>query len=217
MLRLIGEQIEHAVASPRPHTEDSLEFISCGPVDCEPAILEVGDLDERTSALHDVGEDLALGERVGDAALERLVQVSEPPLGKHPLHFDEVYSRSNSFQKTRVVYGGLVLAWTLALGSRDLCGNALWDLGLRDGAHPNPTLAGDTICAAAKVIVVGTPDSGAGAVALRLVGLKNQTAQEAYAAHGDALFEPEIDKPKEQKIASKVVEVTRTLYLPRRP
>ena len=64
---------------------------------------------------------------------------------------------------------------------------------------------------------MGTPDSGAGAVVLRIVGIKNQTARDAFTAHGEALFAPEIDKPKEQKIGSKVVEVTRTLYVPRRP
>ncbi len=133
----------------------------------------------------------------------------------HPLHFDEVYSKENSFQKTRVVYGGLVLGWTLSLTARDLCGNALWELGLDEGAHPNPTLAGDTIYAASKVVSVGA-GAMADAVTLRVVGVKNQTSQAAIAEHGDALFIPELAKPAEMKIKNKVVEITRTLYVPRR-
>ncbi len=134
----------------------------------------------------------------------------------HPLHFDEVYSKENSFQKTRVVYGGLVLGWTLSLTSRDLAGLALWELGLDEGAHPNPTLAGDTLYAATKVLSVRDEQTGAGTVVLRVVGVKNQTAKAACEEHGDALFAAEMTKPAEGKIKNKVIEITRTLYVPKR-
>jgi 2-methylfumaryl-CoA hydratase len=158
--------------------------------------------------VHDAGKTIGESEHMQLTMLLR---------NSHPLHFDEVYSKANSFQRTRVVYGGLVLAWTLSATSRDLCGNALWDLGHTAGAHPNPTLGGDTIYAASKVMAVGTPDSGAGAVVLRIVGVKNQTAQGAYTEHGEALFDAELDKPADKKIKNKVVEITRTLYVPGRP
>ena len=158
--------------------------------------------------LHDAGKTIGESEHMQLTLLLR---------NSHPLHFDEVYCKANSFQKTRVVYGGLVLAWTLALGSRDVCGNAIWDHGLDAGAHPNPTLAGDTIYSASKVLSVGSADAGAGVVSLRIVGVKNQTAIEAYAAHGDALFAPEQDKPAEQRLKNKVVEITRTLYIAKAP
>ena len=154
---------------------------------------------------HDAGKTIGESEHMQLTLLLR---------NSHPLHFDEVYSKQNSFQKTRVVYGGLVLAWTLALGSRDLTSHMLWDLGLAAGAHPNPTLAGDTLFTASRVLSVGSGDAGAGAVQLRIVGVKNQTAAEAFAQHGDALFAAELDKAADHKIANKVVEITRTLYVP---
>ena len=153
------------------------------------------------------------GKTIGDSEHMQLTQLLR---NSHPLHFDEVYSKQNSFQKTRVVYGGLVLAWTLALGSRDLTSHLLWEQGLSAGAHPNPTLAGDTLYAAAKVVGVSDDGTGAGKVQLRIVGIKNQTSAEAFAQHGDALFAPELEKAADQKIANKVVEITRTLYVPRR-
>ncbi len=53
-------------------------------------------------------------------------------------------------------------------------------------------------------------------VVFRLVGVKNRTSASAYAEYGDALFADELSK-KEQKIKEKVVEITRTLYVRRRP
>jgi 2-methylfumaryl-CoA hydratase len=156
--------------------------------------------------VHDAGKTIAESEHMQLTLLYR---------NSHPLHFDEVYAKDNSFAKTRVVYGGLVLAWTLSLMSRDLCGCALWDLGLDAGAHPNPTLAGDTLYTATRVLEVAPLATGAGPVALRVVGVKNQTAAAAYAEHGDALFDAESDKPADKKIKNKVVEITRTIYVPR--
>ena len=49
----------------------------------------------------------------------------------HPLHFDEVYCKDNSFTKQRVVYGGLVLTWVATLASRDCAASALWEAGPR--------------------------------------------------------------------------------------
>ena len=155
--------------------------------------------------LHDAGKTVGESEHMQLTTLLR---------NSHPLHFDEVYCTTNSFQKTRVVYGGLVLGWTLALTSRDLCGNALWDCGLDLGAHPNPTLADDTIYALSRVEKV---DRSLGTVTLRIVGVKNQSAHGAWSEHGEALFAVELDKAKEKKIANKVVEITRTLLVAKRP
>lgn len=186
-----------------------------------PEPLRIGRMFPLRSGLPGAFQDFAVGQTfvhdggktVGDSEHMQLTQLVR---NSHPLHFDEVYSKHNSFQKTRVVYGGLVLAWTLALTSRDLTSHMLWDLGLSAGAHPNPTLAGDTLYAASKVLVTKDHDNGAGEVKLRVVGIKNQTAAEAVAQHGDALFASELDKAAEHKIANKVVELDRTLYVPRR-
>ena len=100
-----------------------------------PGILE--DFAPGQVFLHDAGKTIGESEHMQLTLLFR---------NSHPLHFDEVYSKnSDGFQKTQVVYGGLVLGWTLSLTSRNLASNALWDLGLVDGAHPNPTLGGDTL------------------------------------------------------------------------
>ncbi|MEO6951339.1 MAG: MaoC family dehydratase [Polyangia bacterium] len=171
------------------------------------------------STLPGLAEDFAVGQvfahdsgkTVGESEHMQLTLLLR---NSHPLHVDELYCKANSFQKTRVVYGGLVLAWTLALTSRDLTGQALWDLGLVNGAHPNPTLGGDTLYALSRVESVKLYGATAD-VTLRIVGIKNQTGREAWAAHGDALFAAELDKPADQKLKQKVVEVTRTILVPR--
>jgi 2-methylfumaryl-CoA hydratase len=156
--------------------------------------------------LHDVGKTVGESEHMQLTALVR---------NSHPLHFDELYSRDNSFAKTRVVYGGLVFAWVATLASRDLAGNGLWELGYTDGAHPNGTIAGDTLYALSKVLEVKDHGSGAGEVTFRLVGVKNKTSQAAYAEYGDALFAEELSK-KDGKIKDKVLEITRTLLVRKR-
>ncbi len=132
----------------------------------------------------------------------------------HPIHFDEVYCREHSFAKTRVVYGGLVLSWVLALTSRDLGGNALWDLGLDQGAHPSGVVAGDTLYATSKIVDKADAGPDAGIVTLRVVGTKNRSGAEL--AHDPGFFEPELGK-SEGKIGDKVVEITRKLLVRKRP
>lgn len=115
---------------------------------------------------------------------------------------------------TRVVHGGLVLAWALSLTSRDVTGHALWDLGLVNGAHPSQTVGGDTLYALCRVEAVRL-DGATADITLRIVAVKNETGADAWAAHGEALFVAEVEKPAHQKLEQKVVEVTRTLRVPR--
>jgi 2-methylfumaryl-CoA hydratase len=156
---------------------------------------------------HDVGKTVGESEHMQLTALVR---------NSHPLHFDEVYSKESSFAKTRVVYGGLVFAWVATLAARDLAGNALWEVGFDAGAHPSGVLGGDTLYAASKVLAVKDLGNGAGEVTLRLVGVKNRTSASALREYGDALFTEELSK-KEGKIKDKVVEVTRTLLVRKKP
>ena len=132
----------------------------------------------------------------------------------HPLHLDEHQCRTDSFARTRVVYGGLVLSWVLALTSRDTAGNAVWDLGLDDGAHPSGVLAGDTLYAATRVVAKEPRGAHAGSVTLRVVGLKNTPAGPLLEKGAD-LFTPELGKTS-GKVAEKAVEITRTLLVRRR-
>jgi 2-methylfumaryl-CoA hydratase len=152
-----------------------------------------------------------VGKTVGESEHMMLTQLCR---NSHPIHFDEDYCKENSFAKTRVVYGGLVLSWVLALASRDVAGNAVWDLGLDLGAHPNGTLAGDTLHAATRVVAKEDAGAGAGIVTLRVVGTKNAAPEKLF--DSGALFAPELDK-SQGKIREKVVEVTRRLLVRKRP
>ncbi len=154
----------------------------------------------------------AYGKTVGESEHMQLTALVR---NSHPLHFDEVYCKDNSFTKTRVVYGGLVLTWVATLASRDLAGRALWEAGLDAGAHPNGVVAGDTLYAASKVLAVENVDDKLARVTFRLVGVKNRTSASAYAEYGDALFADELSK-KDQKLKEKVVEITRTLLVRRK-
>ncbi|MFO0677396.1 MAG: MaoC family dehydratase [Polyangiaceae bacterium] len=133
----------------------------------------------------------------------------------HPLHFDEVYCKAGaSFAGTRVVYGGLVLSWVATLASRDTLGNAVWDLGLDNGAHPNGVVAGDTLFAASKVIAREPHDAKSSKVTFRLVGTKNVRA-DVLLAQGADLFTSELAK-KDGKVKEKVVEIDRTVLVKNR-
>ena len=55
-----------------------------------------------------------------------------------------------------------------------------------------------------------------GLVRFRLVGTKN-LRPEALLAEGRDLFAEELEKGADQKVAAKVVEITRTLLVARRP
>ncbi len=164
-------------------------------------------------------EDLVVGDVIVHAVGRTVSEAEHMQLttlmrNSHPLHVDEHYCRTGSFTKTRVVYGGLVLSWVLALSSRDTAGNAVWDLGLDDGAHPSGVLAGDTLYAVSKVLAREPLGPHAGSVTLRVVGLKNTPARPLL-DRGMDLFSPELGKT-EGKVAEKVVEITRTLLVRRR-
>lgn len=154
---------------------------------------------------HEVGRTVSEAEHMQLATLCR---------NSHPLHFDERYCQKNSFAKTRVVFGGLVLAWVLALSSRDVAGNALWDFGLDDGAHPSGVLAGDTLYAASSVLAKEDRGPHAGLVTLRIVGVKNTPAR-VLLERGDDLFTPELGKSS-GRVLEKAVEITRTLLVRKR-
>lgn len=154
---------------------------------------------------HDVGKTIGESEHMQMTYLVR---------NSHPLHFDEHYSKENSFAKTRIVYGGLVLSWVLSLASRDTTGNAIWDMGLDQGAHPSGVMAGDTLYAASQVL--SKEDRGNyGTVTFRVVGVKNVRSADLL-AKGVDLFTPELGK-KEGAVKEKVVEITRTVAMRKRP
>jgi 2-methylfumaryl-CoA hydratase len=153
---------------------------------------------------HDVGRTVSEAEAMQLATLFR---------NSHPLHLDEVYCRTGSFAKTRVVFGGLALTWVMSLASRDIAACAIWDLGVDDGAHPSGILSGDTLYAASKVIAKEDLSPAAGSVTFRVVGLKNVPSRAL--ADRPGLFDPELGKTANQ-VPEKAVEVTRTLLVRKR-
>jgi 2-methylfumaryl-CoA hydratase len=144
------------------------------------------------------------------------MQLSMLLRNSHPLHFDEVYCAENSFTGHRIVYGGLVLGWVFSLMSRDVAGNALWEMGIDEGAHPHPTHAGDTLFAACRVESKKDVSPHAGMVTFRVIGLKNHHPEEFLKKEAD-IFEPERTKVKGRELTSKILEVSRTLLIRKRP
>ena len=74
---------------------------------------------------------------------------------------------------------------------------------------------GDTLFAATKVTSKAPVDERTGSVTLRVVGTKNVPARPLLERTA-SLFEPELTKA-EGRVPEKVVEITRTLLVQRRP
>lgn len=130
----------------------------------------------------------------------------------HPLHSDRLYSsgRLGALSGEPVTYGGLVFAWLVGLASRDIAQTAIWDLGYDEGYHTAPVSSGDTLYTASRLQDRERTDEGT-VLTYRMVGLRDISSSEAWDRHGPALFEPERDKDREDRIASKSFEVTRRL------
>jgi len=92
------------------------------------------------------------------------------------IHFNQDVVERNPdlyFGGRRVVYGGVVLAFTMGLASEDTSENALAELEMDKGRHTAPVFHGDTIYAESTVLEkreAERPD--AGIVRFKLVGKK---------------------------------------------
>jgi 2-methylfumaryl-CoA hydratase len=141
----------------------------------------------------------------------------------HPLHFDRLYSSSQSGKMSGepIVYGGLVFAWLEGLASRDVSEHAVWELGFTEGYHTQPAFAGDTVGALTRILATeDVPGAkGYGVVSMQLIGVKNITAAAALEKYGADLFTKEDAKRDlgKDKIADKIFEIERRLLIQRRP
>jgi len=180
-----------------------------------------GAMPQRPAAFAGFFEDVTVGDvflhQVGKTVGEsEHMQMTSLVRNSHPLHFDEHYCKEgNSFTGTRVVYGGLVFSWIASLASRDVAGNAIWELSFDDGAHPAGVVAGDTLYAASKVLGKKDVNAALGEVTYRLVGVKN-IRPDTLVKDGVDLFLPELGKDKAQRVTQKVFEITRTLLVRKR-
>lgn len=157
----------------------------------------------------DLWDDYAAGERINHPlgvtveeadhmTATRLYQNNSRP------HFDALEMRHSKVGR-RLVYGGHVISTCRAL-SYDGLENAISMLAVNGGTHAAPTVAGDTLYAYSEVIdrwrLPGRVD--AGALRLRLVGLKN-VRPEDIAPHRDGEKHPAV-----------VLDLDYTVLMPRR-
>ena len=121
------------------------------------------------------------------------------------LHFDEHMMQSSPFGK-RLVYGGIVISICRSLSYEGL-ENALSIMAINGGTHANPSFAGDTIYSFTEVLerweLPGRID--AGALRLRMVGIKNATADEIAAIKAEGSYHSNV-----------VLDLDYTVLMPRK-
>jgi len=137
----------------------------------------------------------------------------------HPLHFDAMYAAdlSGAMSGEPIVYGGLVFAWLLGLGSRDISENAVWDMGYTEGYHTQPAKAGDTIYVAHRVLAKEPVDEklDAGIIQFQTIGFGNAKPAAIIEKYGEDVFIKENNKKKlgKEKIKEKIFEIERKLLI----
>lgn len=121
------------------------------------------------------------------------------------LHFDAHMMQSSPFGK-RLVYGGIVISACRSLSYEGL-ENALAILAINAGTHANPCFAGDTIYSFTEVLerweLAGRND--AGALRLRMVGIKNATPAEITEIRPAGNYHPNV-----------VLDIDYTVLMPRK-
>jgi 2-methylfumaryl-CoA hydratase len=124
------------------------------------------------------------------------------------LHFDNLAMHNTAFGR-RLMYGGHVISICRAL-SYDGLENALFIAAINAGTHANPSFGGDTFYSWSEVLekwpLPGRDDLGA--IRLRMVGLKNQSADSLASTHVD------IDG-KRQYHPNVVLDLDYTVLMPR--
>lgn len=90
------------------------------------------------------------------------------------VHFDAHAQKDSRFGK-RLIYGGVVISTARALAFNGLA-NAAEVLAINGGTHTGPLFAGDTVYAWSEVLDKAALSDTQGALRLRLVALKNQSA-----------------------------------------
>ena len=126
------------------------------------------------------------------------------------VHFNEVLQKKSRLG-SRIIYGGHIISTAHGIAFDGL-ENALRVLAFNAGAHANPTVAGDTLFAWTEVlerIDLGRDD--AGALRLRLVGVKNSDPREE-----DVPLRVKNDDGRESYHPSVVLDLDYTVLMPKR-
>jgi 2-methylfumaryl-CoA hydratase len=126
------------------------------------------------------------------------------------VHFNDVLQKKSRLGR-RIIYGGHIISLCHSI-SYDGLENAIRVLGFNAGAHANPTVAGDTLFAWTEVlerIDLGRKD--AGALRLRLVGIKNTDPREE-----DIPLRVKGDDGRESYHPNVVLDLDYTVLMPRK-
>ena len=178
-----------------------------------PAELDAREFDTAATGSERLWEDFAVGERLNHPA-GMTVDDSDHTLATKlyqnnaKLHFDELSMKGTAFGR-RLMYGGHVISICRSLSYEGL-ENALFISAINAGTHANPSFGGDTFYTWSEVLekweIPGRDDLGA--LRLRMVGLKNQTADSLESTHVD------IDG-KRQYHPNVVLDLDYTILMPR--
>ncbi|MEO1910425.1 MAG: MaoC family dehydratase [Paracoccus sp. (in: a-proteobacteria)] len=157
-----------------------------------PEALDFTDYDFSLSGEPYCWGDYAIGERidhVDGVTVEEAEHMLATRLWQNTakVHFDATHREDGR----RLIYGGHVISMARALSFNGLA-NAQMIVALNGGSHANPCFAGDTIRAWSEVLDKAETDaSGVGAIRLRLVATKGNSAQ--FALRGaDGKYAPEV-------------------------
>lgn len=201
---------KHDLAAPAPETT-----IPSLPAYVEPEQLSVpasfrshAEI-SRTTGGQFFWEDYAVGERLLHPA-GLTINDSDHTMATHlyqnnaRLHFDAHLMQSTP-QAQRLVYGGVVISACRALSYEGL-ENALSILAINAGKHANPSFAGDTLYCLTDVLEKwALPHPQAGALRLRMIGLKNMTPETLQDIKTEAGYHPNV-----------VLDLDYTVLIPRK-
>jgi 2-methylfumaryl-CoA hydratase len=179
-----------------------------------PKFLDIGKFETALTGSDRLWDDYTPGERINHPA-GMTVDDSDHTLATKlyqnnaRLHFDAQMMQSTPFGR-RLMYGGHVISVCRAL-SYDGLENALSIAAINAGTHSNPSFGGDTFYTWTEVLERWElPErTDLGALRLRMVGLKNMTA--------DSLQHTHIEKDGKQVYHPNVVlDLDYTVFMPRR-
>ena len=126
------------------------------------------------------------------------------------VHFNEVLQKKSRLG-SRIIYGGHIISTAHGIAFDGL-ENALRVLAFNAGAHANPTVAGDTLFAWTEVLErIDLDRDDAGALRLRLVGVKNSDPREE-----DVPLRVKNDDGRESYHPNVVLDLDYTVLMPKR-
>jgi 2-methylfumaryl-CoA hydratase len=177
-----GAQIAHPTPSPPPPLGEGGQTSFASAVRADQLLLPPGldfsGYDFALAGSPHAFEDYEVGKKI-DHVDGMTVEEAEHQLATRlyqntaKVHFDALAQQSSRFGK-RLIYGGVAISLARALAFNGLA-NAQIMLAINGGRHVNPLFAGDTLYAWSEVLA--KEDLGAaGALRLRLVAAKNQSA-----------------------------------------